>query len=102
TLAARNMDNFIEIHPKTAKQYWIEEGEWVVVQSKRGSFTVRSRFTDQIREDTVFVPMHWGGAQNVNRATSPELDPNCKMPGFKTSTVSIMPLRLQQELQAID
>ncbi|WP_337101312.1 assimilatory nitrate reductase catalytic subunit NasC [Paenibacillus sp. YIM B09110] len=102
TLAARNMDNFIEIHPKTATQYWIEEGEWVVVQSKRGSFTVRSRITDQIREDTVFVPMHWGGAQNVNRATSPELDPNCKMPGFKTSTVSIMPLRLQQELQAID
>lgn len=102
TLAARNMDNFIEIHPKTAKQYWIEEGEWVVVQSRRGSFTVRSRITDQIREDTVFVPMHWGGAQNVNRATSPELDPNCKMPGFKTSVVSIMPLRLQEELTATE
>ncbi|WP_307468549.1 assimilatory nitrate reductase catalytic subunit NasC [Paenibacillus harenae] len=102
TLAARNMDNFIEIHPKTAKQYWIEEGEWVVVQSRRGSFTVRSRYSDQIREDTVFVPMHWGGAQNVNRATSPELDPNCKMPGFKTSVVSIIPLRLQEELSATE
>lgn len=100
TLAARSMENFIELHPKTAKQYRIEDGEWVYVESRRGGFTVRSRITDQIREDTVFVPMHWGGVQNVNRATTPELDPNCKMPGFKTSAVSIIPLRLKRELEA--
>lgn len=100
SLAARNVDNYIEIHPKTAKKYRVEDGEWVEVTSRRGSFSVRSRFTDKIREDTLFVPMHWGGVQNVNKATSPELDPNCKMPGFKTSTVTINPLRLQQPSKA--
>lgn len=95
SLAARSLDNFIEIHPRTARKFHIEDGEWVEVQSRRGSFNVRSRISDRIREDTVFVPMHWGGVQNVNRATSPELDPICKMPGFKTSTVSIQPLRLK-------
>ncbi|MBD2869944.1 assimilatory nitrate reductase catalytic subunit NasC [Paenibacillus arenilitoris] len=94
SLAARNVDNYIELHPRTAKKYKIEDGEWVEIRSRRGSFQVKSRITDKIREDTLFVPMHWGDAQNVNKATSPELDPNCKMPGFKTSTVSIVPLRL--------
>jgi assimilatory nitrate reductase catalytic subunit len=96
SLAARSVENYIEIHPRTARKYQIEDGEWVEVRSRRGSFNVRSRITDQIREDTLFVPMHWGGVQNVNKATSPELDPNCKMPGFKTSTVIIKPLRMQQ------
>ncbi|WP_036718669.1 assimilatory nitrate reductase catalytic subunit NasC [Paenibacillus harenae] len=95
SLAARSVDNFIELHPLTAKKYKIEDGEWVEVRSRRGSFHAKSRYTDKIREDSLFVPMHWGGAQNVNKATSPELDPNCKMPGFKTSTVAIIPLRLQ-------
>lgn len=95
SLAARNVENYLEIHPKTAKKHRIVDGEWVEVTSRRGSFSVRSRITDKIREDTLFVPMHWGGIQNVNKATSPELDPNCKMPGFKTSTVSILPLRLK-------
>ncbi|MGM0883899.1 MAG: assimilatory nitrate reductase catalytic subunit NasC [Bacillota bacterium] len=96
SLAARSVENYVEIHPRTARKYQIEDGEWVEVRSRRGSFNVRSRITDQIREDTLFVPMHWGGVQNVNKATSPELDPNCKMPGFKTSTVMIKPLRMQR------
>ncbi|MGG1633081.1 assimilatory nitrate reductase catalytic subunit NasC [Paenibacillus sp. NRS-1760] len=96
SLAARNIENYIEIHPKTAQKLRVEDGEWVEVTSRRGSFNVRSRITDKIREDTVFVPMHWGGVQNVNKATSPELDPHCKMPGFKTSTVAITTLRLRK------
>ncbi|AJY76030.1 assimilatory nitrate reductase catalytic subunit NasC [Paenibacillus beijingensis] len=96
SLAAREVENFMEINPRTAQKFRIEDGEWVEVRSRRGSFTVRSRVTKQIREDTVFVPMHWGGAQNVNRATTPELDPFCKMPGFKTSAVSVRPVRLLQ------
>ncbi|OBZ17277.1 molybdopterin oxidoreductase family protein [Bacillus sp. FJAT-26390] len=96
SLAARNIESYIEIHPKTAKKHRIEDGEWVEVTSRSGSFNVRSRITDKIREDTLFVPMHWGGVQNVNKATSPELDPHCKMPGFKTSAVAISSLRIQK------
>lgn len=93
TLLARELENFVEIHPITAQRHRIQDGEWVEIQSEHGCFTVRSRIKDQIREDTLFVPMHWGGVQNVNYATRPELDPFCKMPGFKTSAVRIRPLR---------
>lgn len=92
SLLARELENFVEIHPITAQRYRIRDGEWVEVQSEHGYFTVRARIKDQIREDTLFVPMHWGGVQNVNHATRPELDPFCKMPGFKTSAVRIRPL----------
>ncbi|MCW3795690.1 molybdopterin oxidoreductase family protein [Paenibacillus sp. LS1] len=93
-LAARELENFVELHPATAARHRIHDGEWVEIQSVYGSFTVRSRIKDSIREDTLFVPMHWGGVQNVNRATRPELDPFCRMPGFKTAAVTIRPLRL--------
>lgn len=93
SLAARELENFVELHPVTAERYHIQDGEWVLIQSEFGSFKVRSRLKEHIREDTLFVPMHWGGIQNVNRATRPELDPFCKMPGFKTTAVRISSIR---------
>ncbi|MGO4272948.1 molybdopterin oxidoreductase family protein, partial [Paenibacillus sp. TAF58] len=92
SLAARDVESYIEIHPKTAKKYHIDDSSLVKVESKRGSIIVRSRFTETIREDTVFVPMHWGDLQNVNKITNHDLDPTCKMPGFKVCAVKISPL----------
>ncbi|MEC0181571.1 molybdopterin oxidoreductase family protein [Paenibacillus peoriae] len=94
SLTAREIENFVEIHPRTAQRWHIRDGEWVEITSQRGSFTVRSRIKPNIREDTLFVPMHWGGVQNVNQATRAELDPFCRMPGFKTAAVHIRPLHL--------
>ena len=94
TLEARELENFVELHPGTAARHRIMDGEWVEIQSVHGSFTVRARIKEHIREDTLFVPMHWGGIQNVNRATRPDLDPYCRMPGFKTAAVTIRPMRL--------
>ncbi|MDR6549961.1 molybdopterin oxidoreductase family protein [Paenibacillus qinlingensis] len=92
SLAAREVESFMEIHPKTAKKYCIEDATLVKLTSKRGDIYVRSRFSDAIREDTVFVPMHWGDTQNVNKLTNDALDPTCKMPGFKVCAVGVSPL----------
>jgi len=94
SLLARELENFAEIHPITAQRYRVRDGEWVEVVSEHGSFTVRCEVVDSIRQDTLFVPMHWGGVQNVNHATRPELDPFCKMPGFKTAAVRIRSLSI--------
>ncbi|WP_336771670.1 assimilatory nitrate reductase catalytic subunit NasC [Paenibacillus sp. MMO-58] len=91
-LAAREVENILEIHPSTARKYRLEDGVLASVQSSRGAVIVRTKMTSDIREDTLFIPMHWGDAQNVNRATNPLLDPNCKMPDFKTSAVKVQPL----------
>lgn len=91
-LAARDVESFMEIHPRTAKRNHIEDGTLVKLTSKRGEIYVRSRFSEAIREDTVFVPMHWGDTQNVNKLTNDALDPTCKMPGFKVCAVQVSPL----------
>ncbi|WP_322902854.1 molybdopterin oxidoreductase family protein [Paenibacillus campi] len=91
TLAARELQNFVEIHPLTAKRYHLKDGQWAEIQSAQGRLVVRCRVSEQIRTDTLFVPMHWGGKQNVNEATPPELDPFCKMPGFKFTPVTVRP-----------
>ncbi|KRE59788.1 assimilatory nitrate reductase catalytic subunit NasC [Paenibacillus sp. Soil750] len=92
SLAARDVESFMEIHPRTAKKHRIEDATLVKLTSKRGEIYVRSRFSDAIREDTVFVPMHWGDTQNVNKLTNDALDPTCKMPGFKVCAVQVSPL----------
>ncbi len=90
-LKSRNVESFLEIHPTTAKKYKIENQVLVKITSKRGQITVRSKYTDKIREDTVFVPFHWGDDQNVNQITHEALDPTCKMPGFKVCAVNVSP-----------
>lgn len=92
TLVAHQIESFIEIHPQTAKKFRILDDELVKVKSKRGEVIVRSKLTSAIREDTVFIPMHWSGIQSVNKLTNEELDPTCKMPGFKVCAVKIEPL----------
>ena len=91
SLAARNFESFMEIHPATAKKFGIEDQVLIKIESKRGSIVVRSKWSETIRQDTVFVPFHWVDSQNVNRLVSDKLDPNCKMPGFKVSAVKVSP-----------
>ncbi|MGO4886681.1 molybdopterin oxidoreductase family protein [Anaerobacillus sp. MEB173] len=88
-LAARQFESFMEIHPATAEKYNIEDNILVKIQSKRGHIVVRSKYSPTIRQDTVFVPFHWAETQNVNQLISKDLDPTCKMPGFKVSAVNI-------------
>ncbi|MFC0215726.1 molybdopterin oxidoreductase family protein [Paenibacillus chartarius] len=91
SLAARDVESFVEVHPKTAKKYRLDEEALVKLESRRGVVYVRCRYNADIREDTVFVPMHWGDTQNVNKLTLDALDPTCKMPGFKVCAVNVSP-----------
>ncbi|MFC3038719.1 molybdopterin oxidoreductase family protein [Virgibacillus xinjiangensis] len=91
SLAARDFESFVEIHPDTAKKYQLKDRALVRVQSKRGSVVVRSRCSDKIRKDTVFVPFHWTQTQNVNQLVANDLDPACRMPGLKLTAVNISP-----------
>jgi len=95
SLSARNFESYLEIHPKTAQQYNISDSQLVTVESKRGKIVVRSKWSESIRPDTVFVPIHWSGTQNVNQLVGGELDPACRMPGFKVSAIKIQPFKAE-------
>ena len=78
-----------EMHPVTAGRYGLAEGSGVTLVSRRGSAEFKVKVTRSIREDTVFVPFHWGGMQAANRLTNPALDPTSRMPEFKVCAVRI-------------
>jgi assimilatory nitrate reductase catalytic subunit len=86
-------DAFVELHPDLAARLGVDEGEQVLVTSRRGQMWAPARLTDTIRPDTVFAPFHWGGAARANSLTSDALDPTSRMPEFKVCAVRVEPLR---------
>jgi bacterioferritin-associated ferredoxin/formylmethanofuran dehydrogenase subunit D len=82
---------FAEIHPAVAEQLGVTDGGEIVLATRRGSTRLPARLSPEIREDTVFVPFHWGGEQSINQLTNPALDPISRMPEFKVCAVSLKP-----------
>ena len=79
----------VELHPTLAAQHGIASGDWVTVESRRGSTTIRCQVVTTIRPDTIFIPYHWGDDKSVNRVTIRALDPISKIPEFKVCAVRI-------------
>ena len=80
---------FVEMHPHLAEQLGVEDGERVRVSTRRGEAWLRTRITDTVRSDTVFVPFHWAGKKRANSLTSDALDPVSRMPAFKACAARI-------------
>ncbi len=96
SLLARQHESFAEIHPETAQKFGIQNNIPVKITSRQGSIVVRCKYSNTIRQDTIFVPFHWGESQNINQLVSDQLDPICKMPGFKVSAVKISQVELAE------
>jgi assimilatory nitrate reductase catalytic subunit len=79
----------VEIHPQLAKQLDIAEGNWITVESRRGSCTLRADLVRTIRPDTIFVPYHWAGPKSINQLTISAQDPISKIPEYKVCAVRI-------------
>ncbi len=88
-LAEINPEPLAEVHPTTARRHGLSDGDPVCLSTRRGRAEFRLKVTRGIREDTVFVPFHWGGRQAANRLTNPALDPTSRMPEFKVCAVRI-------------
>jgi len=78
-----------EIHPATASALGVAAGDRVALKTRRGSAIFTVKTTTTIREDTVFVPFHWGGEESANNLTNAVLDPTSKMPEFKVCATRI-------------
>ncbi|ARI76601.1 assimilatory nitrate reductase catalytic subunit NasC [Halobacillus mangrovi] len=91
SLAAREIESCMEIHPSTGEKYGVKDKTLVKIESSQGRIVVRSKWSNKVSKGTVFVPFHWGDTQNVNQLISDKLDPDCRMPGFKVVAVKISP-----------
>jgi len=81
----------LEIHPKLAYQYGIKDKELVRVLTRRGEALFPAQLVETIREDTVFIPYHWGGIHSANQLTIGTLDPVSKIPEFKVCACRLEP-----------
>ncbi|MEI6329982.1 MAG: nitrate reductase [Pseudanabaena sp. ELA645] len=84
---------FVEIHPKDAAKFGINNGDLVEVKSRRGSSKFPALVTEAIARGVLFVPMHWGTlwADNAeaNALTHPESCPDSKQPELKACAVAM-------------
>jgi assimilatory nitrate reductase catalytic subunit len=79
----------VEMHPQLAERHGIADGDWTVVESRRGRCVLPAMVVRTIRPDTVFVPYHWSGAKSANQLTISAQDPISKIPEYKVCAVRI-------------
>jgi assimilatory nitrate reductase catalytic subunit len=79
----------VEIHPLLAERLGLADGDWVMVESRRGSCTLRAQVVKTIRPDTVFIPYHWAGPRSANQLTIAAQDPISKIPEYKVCAVRV-------------
>ncbi|WP_186576361.1 molybdopterin oxidoreductase family protein [Aquibacillus kalidii] len=84
---------YVEVHPVTAAKYNIEHDENILLFTRRGKANYKVKITEAIREDTVFVPYHFGHDESINLLTIAALDPMSRMPEFKACAAQIEKLK---------
>jgi assimilatory nitrate reductase catalytic subunit len=78
-----------QIHPTTARRLALSPAGEATLTTRRGEARFAIEVTPKIREDTVFLPFHWGDDGSANRLTNPALDPMSGMPEFKVCAVRV-------------
>ncbi len=78
----------VELNPQDAQKLGIEQGERVVVKSRRGEINIDVLVTDRVAPGVVFIAFHFAESA-ANVLTSSELDPEAKIPELKVCAVNI-------------
>jgi len=92
SLDAEVKTGWVEISEVDAADMGIEEGEVVLVSSRRGEIAVPARVTGEIKKGVVFVPFHFRECP-ANLLTNGALDPVAKIPEFKACAVKVEKMR---------
>ncbi|MFB7250738.1 molybdopterin oxidoreductase family protein [Microbacterium sp. NPDC056234] len=81
------------LHPATAADRGMYDGDTIVLTNARGAVTAQVVTDSGIRPDTVFLPFHYPGEHSANLLTVAATDPISAMPEFKRSVVRVRPAR---------
>jgi anaerobic selenocysteine-containing dehydrogenase len=86
SLKKRSPDPELDIHPETARQLDIADGEWIYLASPRGRVQIKARYSDDMHPRVVHSPHgYWYGVKdgwkllNINMITADE--PLCPVSG---------------------
>ena len=96
TLTRVAPENFVEIHPTDAAELGVEDGDEVVVSTRRGEITLRANVTDGVKPGVLWSTPHFPDAP-INQLTNDALDPAAKIPEYKAAGG-----RLAADVQPVD
>lgn len=84
---------FLDMHPDAIAKEGLEEGALVKVTSNWGEAVLRLKASEGLKEDQLFMPMHWSDENSsagvVGRLVNPVVDPFSGQPESKHTPVSI-------------
>jgi anaerobic selenocysteine-containing dehydrogenase len=75
-LKEKNPEPRAELGPETAKQYGINDGSRILVETDRGQVKMRAAVSERVAEGVVLVPHGWPREANANLLT----DTTCREP----------------------
>lgn len=96
-------EDVLEIHPHDAEQRGVRDGDWVRIDSRAGSTTLRAEITDRVAPGVVYTTFHHPTTQaNVVTTDFSDWATNC--PEFKVTAVQVArsngPSQWQEEYDA--
>lgn len=68
-LRKANPDPVAEIEKEAAIKHGVKDGDWVVIESLRGSTKMKARLNPDMFPGTVWMPHGWSGESNANTLT---------------------------------
>ncbi|MCA9198518.1 MAG: formate dehydrogenase subunit alpha [Planctomycetales bacterium] len=77
----------VEISPDDAAKHAIANGDWITLESRRGTLHARACVTNRVAAGVVFGNFHFPQKGNVNNLTIGALDPVAKIPEYKVCAV---------------
>ena len=77
---------YVEINPADACSLHVAPGQWVIVESQRGSVRAKAFVTAAVQPGQLFLPMHDAG---TNRLTDAVFDPYSRQPAYKACAVRV-------------
>ncbi|MGB7793785.1 MAG: molybdopterin oxidoreductase family protein, partial [Terrimicrobiaceae bacterium] len=83
----------LEIHRADAREFGIQDADFVEIVSRRGKVMVQTRVTEEIARGSCFLPFHWGREHGffkaANNLTVTARDPISHQPELKVCAVRI-------------
>jgi formate dehydrogenase major subunit len=79
----------LDLSPEDGKQYKLQEGEKVVVSSRRGSVVAPVRFDSGLRPGLAFLTTHFHDQVATNDLTIDAVDPRSGTAEFKATAIRI-------------
>ena len=91
---------FMEIHPDTATEYGISDGDIVHVESRWGEMLAAASVSEGVQREQLFIPIHWNdqfsSRGRVGPLVNPDVDDHSGQPELKHT-----PVRIRKETFAL-